>query len=88
MVLSVVEYGLSSVIVLVVGIEYLCVADLFENILLIVQFVSNSPFCAYDDDCINMKMKMTKTKTLIYSTVYHSIDSCDLNIDIRKMVLQ
>ena len=45
MVLSVVEYGLSSVIVLVVGIEYLCVADLFvENILLIVQFVSNSPF--------------------------------------------
>ena len=35
MVLSVVEYGLSSVIVLVVGIEYLCVADLFEeNILL------------------------------------------------------
>ena len=43
MVLSVVEYGLSSVIVLVVGIEYLCVADLFVYSP-DVQFVSNSPF--------------------------------------------
>ena len=42
MVLSVVEYGLSSVIVLVVGIEYLCVADLLYSP--DVQFVSNSPF--------------------------------------------